>query len=77
MIRSALLYLTVFAVITSALIVVRARITPAVVFLPLLIWPDVTLLCGLGKMERRASIACRMMGLAAFFVSLLAKVLRW
>lgn len=65
MIRSAGVYVLVFAVFAAVLAAIRAPITPAIVFLPLIVWPDLSLLTGLGKMDHRSAWVCRLAGMAA------------
>lgn len=65
MLRLALVYLLVCMVFYGILTVIHARITPAVVVLPLIVWPDVVLLSGLGRMDHRSTWICRILGMCA------------
>jgi len=69
------LYLSLFAYAMTALFMVgifmvfRFKFDPMMILTGLTLWPDVSLLAGLGRMPKAQSALCRIIGLA--FIALI------
>jgi hypothetical protein len=73
MIRVAVVYLLVCSAFIGILAAFRTPVTPVAVLLPLIVWPDIAILTGLGKFSTRAAWFCRLAGMAAFLWVFIAR----